>query len=298
MKEAKVQWHPGFVAAMGLELAGNRDDLIFEKEYNLNTKPLEIDLLVVRKHASASISNEIGKLFKGHNIIEYKSPEDHLDIDAFYKSGAYASLYKSYGKTVDGIKADDITVSIVREARPAGLFRYLKGQGYPMSNPYRGIYYIEGKVLFPTQIIVTGELEKEGHIWLKALSGKLGKEDMRNLLDGVSRLTEKMDKELADSVLEVSVGANKRIVKELIGDDNMCQALMEIMEPLMQQRDEENIEKGIKKGIEKGIKKGIEKGKVYGMVSAYRDLGVPENEILKKVQEKLQLSLEEAKEYL
>ena len=71
---------------------------------------------------------------------------------------------------------------------------------------------------------------------------------MRNLLDGVSRLTEKMDKELADSVLEVSVGANKRIVKELIGDDNMCQALMEIMEPLMQQRDEENIEKGIKKG--------------------------------------------------
>ena len=69
---------------------------------------------------------------------------------------------------------------------------------------------------------------------------------------------------------------------------------MEIMEPLMQQRDEENIEKGIKKGI----KKGIEKGKVYGMVSAYRDLGVPENEILKKVQEKFQLSLEEAKEYL
>lgn len=50
----------------------------------------------------------------------------------------------------------------------------------------------------------------------------------------------------------------------------MCQTLMEIMELCMQQRDEENIEKG------------IEKGKIYGMVSAYRDLGVPENEILKK----------------
>lgn len=155
-----------------------------------------------------------------------------------------------------------------------------------MSNPYRGIYYIEGKVLFSPQIVVTGELEKKGHIWLKALSGKLGKDEMRNLLDGVSRLTEKMNKELADSVLEVSVGVNKQIVEELIGDDNMCQALMEIMEPCMQQRDEENIEKG------------IEKGKIYGMVSAYRDLGVPENEILKKVQEKLQLSLDAAKEYL
>ena len=55
-------------------------------------------------------------------------------------------------------------------------------------------------------------------------------------------------------------------------------------------RDQEN--------IEKGIKKGIEKGKIYGMISAYRDLEVPEDEILKKVQEKFRLSLGEAKEYL
>ncbi len=59
-------------------------------------------------------------------------------------------------------------------------------------------------------------------------------------------------------------------------------------------RDQENIEKGIKKGIEKGI----EKGKIYGAISMCRDLGLPEDEILKKVQEKFQLSLKEAKEYL
>ena len=51
-------------------------------------------------------------------------------------------------------------------------------------------------------------------------------------------------------------------------------------------RDQENIEKG------------IEKGKIYGMISAYRDLDLTEEEILKKVQEKFRLSLEEAKEYL
>ena len=59
--------------------------------------------------------------------MEYKSPEDHLDIDAFYKVLAYACLYKSYGKTVDSIKADDITISIVREAKPVVLFCYFKG---------------------------------------------------------------------------------------------------------------------------------------------------------------------------
>ncbi len=285
MKNTKVQWHPGFVAAMNLELAQNRADLIFEKEYNLNTKPLEIDLLVVKKNASVHISNEIGKLFRGHNIMEYKSPEDHLDIDAFYKTGAYASLYKSYGKTVDEIKSEDITVSIIREARPDGLFRYFMEKEYLLSNPYRGIYYIEGKVLFPTQIIVTRELEQGSHIWLKALSERLGKDDIRNLLDGVNRLTEKMDKEFADSVLEVSIGANKQVVEELIGDESMCQALMEIMEPVIQLRDQENIEKGIKKGIQMTI-------------DTLREFGHGDAEIKTAIVRKYNISAEEVEEYL
>ena len=34
-----LKWHPGFVAAMNLEFAEDRAGVIFEKEYNLNTKP-------------------------------------------------------------------------------------------------------------------------------------------------------------------------------------------------------------------------------------------------------------------
>ncbi len=33
MGDTKIQWHPGFVAAMSLEFEDNRDNLIFEKEY-------------------------------------------------------------------------------------------------------------------------------------------------------------------------------------------------------------------------------------------------------------------------
>lgn len=46
--KTKIQWHPAFAAAMDLELIQNRSDLIYEKKYNLNTKPLEIDLLVIK----------------------------------------------------------------------------------------------------------------------------------------------------------------------------------------------------------------------------------------------------------
>jgi len=231
MNEVKIQWHSGFVAAMELELTANRKDLVYEREYNLNTKPLEIDLLVIKKDKDIQVENEIGKLFRGHNILEYKSPEDHLNIDTLYKTAAYACLYKSYGNTVDERNANDITISIIREDKPEGLFQHLKGHEMKVSNPYKGIYYVQEKHLFPTQIIVTSELDREGHTWLKALSKALEKQELENLLKHIEELSEKDDKELADAVLEVSIRANRQTVEELRGDEGMCQALLEIMEP-------------------------------------------------------------------
>ena len=91
--------------------------------------------------------SNIAFFFRGHNILEYKSPEDHLDIDTFSKTLAYAYLYKSYGKTLDEIKTDDITISIVREAKPAGLFRYFREHGCSVSTRYSGIY--DGRLSLP-----------------------------------------------------------------------------------------------------------------------------------------------------
>ncbi len=82
---------------------------------------MEIDLLIIKKNHLVQISNEIGIFFKGHNIIEYKSPEDNFDIDVFYKTGSYASLYKSYGASLDERKAEDITVSISRFCSGSGV---------------------------------------------------------------------------------------------------------------------------------------------------------------------------------
>lgn len=235
MNEVKIQWHPGFVAAMNLEFGENRMDLIYEKEYNLNTKPLEIDLLIIKKEPDVRMVNEIGKLFRGHNIIEYKSPSDELDIDAFYKAGAYGCLYKASGETVDERAADDITVTIIRDRKPEGLFRYFKEHHMGVSNPYAGVYYISDGVLFPTQIVVGRELKQENHTWLKALSDKMQKQEMKELLKKINSLTQKFDRELADSVLEVSIRANKQVIGELRGEDSMCEALLEIMEPEINQ---------------------------------------------------------------
>ncbi len=54
---------------------------------------------------------------------------------------------------------------------------------------------------------------------------------------------------------------------------------------------------GIKEGMEKGIEKGMEKG-IMGTVSILKNLGIPLQTILLKIQEQYNLSPEESQKYI
>lgn len=47
MQDKRIQWHPAFCSAMRLELKDNKNELDYYNEYNLSSKPLQMDLLVV-----------------------------------------------------------------------------------------------------------------------------------------------------------------------------------------------------------------------------------------------------------
>ena len=162
LSDLEIQWHPAFYAAARLELSSNRTELDFQCEYNLGKKPLQIDLLVIKKLGDAQIENEIGHIFRQYNIVEYKSPDDGLTIDDFFKTVGYACIYKGLAESVDQIPIDQMTVSLFREGYPRGLFRSLKKYGLRIRKKCRGIYYIEG-LFVPAQVVVTRELEGQGH---------------------------------------------------------------------------------------------------------------------------------------
>ena len=288
---------------MNLELKEFRDNLIFQKEYNLNTKPLEIDLLIIKKQTAVPISNDIGQFFRGHNILEFKSPEDHFNVDVLYKSEAYAALYKSYGHTVDAVKADDITVSIFREAKPKKLFKHLEKQGNRIFSCHNGIYYIQGPAAwFPTQIIVTKELGQRAHSWLRGLSCSLDQEDLLILLESARRMTEKFDIELADSVLNVSIGANRNVIQKLIGDEYMFEALMEIMEPkiieTMKPKIIEAMGPKMEEVREAGLREGLREGRILGTVETLRNIQYSDADIKLTIIRQYGLTDTEADEYL
>lgn len=208
-----------------------------------------------------------------------------MTIDAFYKAGVYAGLYKAYGGVSDERKADDITVSLIRESRPDGLFEYFQRHNIRTTNPYRGIYYVLDAVLFPTQIIVSREMDRKSHTWLKALSGKMKKQDMKELLEKIEAIKLTFDRELADSVLEVSIRANRHVVDELRGDGSMCQALLEIMEPEINKIKEDAVA-------------AAKEDEILCAVKSFRDLGASDIQIKDVLVKNHQLSFAEAEKYL
>ena len=248
-KEIRTQWHPAFCSAVKLELIENKGDLDYENEYNLNSKPIQIDLLVIKKSKDVEIKNEIGKIFRGHNIMEYKSPKDSMNVDTFIKAIAYACLYKVSEVHLNDICLEDITITLIREQKPRELFKWFTKHGYEICEKYPGIFYVNKDGNFPIQVIVSSRLSVENQKWLTLLSSHLSKDDAKRIVLQMSNLTEKDEKAYANSVIQVALKENQRSFDLMKGENDMvCKELLEFMKPELdeiQKKVEENKQKEI-----------------------------------------------------
>ena len=120
-----TQWHPAFFGSLQIEFEKEADKLIFENEHQLSTKPMAIDALIIKKRSDEPIRKNIGRIFRKYNIIEYKSPDDYLSIDDFYKVYGYACFYKYDTSKADEIKVTDLTITFVSEGYPQKLIQHL-----------------------------------------------------------------------------------------------------------------------------------------------------------------------------
>ena len=255
----KIKWHPAFYAATELELQENIEQLEFKTEYNLSKEPIRIDLLIIKENENR-IKNEIGHIMKTYNVIEYKSPEDNLSIDDFYKTLGYACLFKGYGKSVNAIPIEKLTVSIFREAYPRKMLLTLKQQGHKIEEKYAGIYYVYG---FPCmiQIVVIKQLHREEHKSLKVLSINADKEDIKEFLKESESAYGPRERNNIDAVLQASVRANYELYEEVRRENTMCEALRELMKDEI----EEELDKARTVGMAQGIAEGRAEGRAQGI---------------------------------
>ena len=265
LKEDKIQWHTRFCSATELELRHDSDILEFIQSLPLSKKPLNIDLFIIKKIDNRILQNDIGMLFRKDNICVYKGPGDYISIDDFYKAIAYACLYKSLGKDVDERPASQITISLIQETHPKLLFEILPQNGVTVNLVYPGIYYMDGNIPFPMQMIVTKELEKFNHSPLRVLTKNADKEDVRQLLKVASELVTQRDKNNFKSVVNASSSANIKIYNDIKKEDATMAGIIEMAE-------------------RKGRNQGILEGKTEANISTATDMikdGLPANMIIK-----------------
>ena len=140
-----IQWHPTFFADVQVELRKESEKLSFQSEYQLSKKPMEIDVLIIKKKTEEPIEKNIGRIFRKYNIVEYKSPTDYLGIDDFYKVYGYACFYKADTGQENEIPVEELTITFVSTGYPRKMLCHLeKERGYTIENPEEGIYYVIG----------------------------------------------------------------------------------------------------------------------------------------------------------
>ena len=158
-----------FCDALKIELATTDTNTGYNPNDCMYMKPVAAFLLAIIKSPDVQIQNAIGKIFKGHNIIDYTCFDKTLNTGHFYKSLAYTSLYKAIGFEDNYIKANDVTITIVSRNIPRQLFDSLKESDITVEESGKGIYQIKNMMPFSIQVIVRPEMGENEQEWLKSL---------------------------------------------------------------------------------------------------------------------------------
>ena len=266
-KTKLLQWHPAFSAGFQIDLGECRDKLYFEMEHQLSKMPMKMDLLVVKKEKSFQISKNIGRIFRGYNIVEFKSPEDYMSIDDFYKVYGYACFYKADTGNEDKIAIEELTITLVSVRYPIKLINHLKSaRGLVVEAVEEGIYYVIGD-LIPIQIIVTSRLSDEKNLWLKNLTNRIEETSARKLIEEYRKHE---DENPYKAVMDIIVRANQNTFREASG--MLCDALNELMQEKIQKELEAALQEGERRGRKEGRQEGERKGRQEGKQSVISNL--------------------------
>ena len=235
----QIDWHSGFSGGLRLSFREYKYDLSIEREHYITDEPTRMDHLIIKKNKNVIVDNSIGRAFRGHNIIEYKNPNAALNIDVVWKTIGYAGLYKGYGKTVNDIPAKELTVTILRSAKPVKLFRDLKSEGYTVSETASGVYLLSGFIDMPIQVVVMKELKDIVFLPLRIMVPNADEGDIRAFITEALTFGTPEDLNNARAVLNISSESNEQTFKQIRRDDAMGDAMRRIMKDDIEKAEQE-----------------------------------------------------------
>ena len=236
----------GTYGGLMLSLRDFRDRLVSYPGFQLNMKPREIDCLIIDKcDPDEPMDNDIARFFRKHNIIELKNPQEALNINTVWKVISYAAQYKSEGTSDDPRDASDITITILRAAKPKKALRQLKEGGYTIENAYPGIYYIGGMVDMRMQIVVSSELEGDDYVPLRIQRRNADRSDYRRFLENTDKVYTEDESDLVSMILENGLYGGRMEVVSMARKNSVSYKIMrEVLKDELEEREARGEAKG------------------------------------------------------
>lgn len=261
MADGRIHWHESFSAALRIEFEDDLENIDIREEYLLGKEPMRIDNIIIKKEKHVKLRKNIGRIFRTYNLIEYKSPDDYMSVNDFYKLYGYACFYQANTVRVREIDPEDITLTYVCNRYPRAMLKHIQQVRKMKVEKYSGgIYYLTGDA-FPIQLIVTNELPKEENFWMRSLRNDLkAGGEIEEVMEAYEH---KKDFMWYQAVMDVIVRANW---EEAEGAKKMCDALRELFAEELEECRAAGRKSGMEAGMEAGRKAGIEAGREEGEV--------------------------------
>ena len=280
MEKAKLQWHPAFGAALRITLQDEMQYLEMHEEHLLSKKPLQIDVLIIKKLRDVEIKKTIGRIFRKHNIIEYKSPDDSLSVNDFYKVYGYACIYQSNTDRIKEIDPEDMTLTFVCSHYPREFLKHLE-RVRGMCTEYQGggIYYLKGDPI-PMQLLIAPRMSDEENYWIQSMRTDLrAGEEIRKLMREYEKHRKSKD---YTAVMNLITRANW---EQMEVEKKMCDALNELFAEELKEADSRGRTEGLRQGKREMIFAFLKAGADIKMIKKASGLNEEEIEAIRREME-------------
>ena len=234
----RSDWHREFERIFRSDAKVYGDDVVIRAEEELGIDPPRVDYLVLDDlKRLMSGGKSIFRIFRQHNIIEYKNPNDVLNQRVISKAIGYANLYIGLAEHKDDRPRNEVSISIFRESRNDGLFRTMLTDGTLEKTDVDGIYRILKLTDLPMQIVVIGELKGEEYAAYRLLSEHADEKDVEIVAEKIRKAQTPDEQENGQRLMEFVEKKNPGILRRAIGgDEDMASILMDVLEPEINER--------------------------------------------------------------
>ena len=240
LKELKVvprsDWHAGFEALLRIETYKYGAKIRLKTEEVLGEEPPRADYVILIEDEETEFDKEIFKIFRKHNILEYKNPRDSLGETVIRKICGYANLYIGLAEREREIRPDEVTISIFRAVKNPRFFKAMEKAGKLVADDIPGIYHVLGITDLPFQIVITSELRGEEYAAYRALTNKADEEDIERVIEAGGKAKDDTVREHYRVLLKLLVEKNPGVIETIRRESDMADVLMEIVKDKVEEQ--------------------------------------------------------------